>query len=76
MKIGISYQTTTLTRFCDKSCGTSVAQMTEHSTGNRKDMVSIPSGVEAFLFLQKISSRVTLSKYYKIQRLEQVETVL
>ena len=45
-----------LTSFCEKSCGTSVAQMTEHSTGNRKDLGSIPSGVEAFLFPQKISS--------------------
>ena len=27
--------------------------MTEHSTGNRKDLGSIPSGVEAFLFSQK-----------------------
>ena len=30
--------------------------MIEHSTGNRKDLGSIPSGVEAFLFSQKISS--------------------
>ena len=44
-----------LTSFCEKGCGTSVAQMTEHSTGNRKDLGSIPSGVEAFLFSQKIS---------------------
>ena len=43
-----------LTSFCEKSCGTSVAQMTEHSTGNQKDLGSIPSGVKAFLFSQKI----------------------
>ena len=40
----------------EKLCGTSVAQMIEHSTGNRKVLGSIPSGVEAFLFSQKISS--------------------
>ena len=34
--------------------------MTEHSTGNRKDLGSIPSGVEAFLFSQKISSKIIL----------------
>ena len=53
---GTSVAELALTSFCEKSCGTSVAQMTEHSTGNRKDLGSIPSGVEAFLFSQKISS--------------------
>ena len=40
-------------RFHCRFCGTSVAQMIEHSTGNRKVLGSIPSGVEAFLFSQK-----------------------
>ena len=36
----------------------SVAQMIEHSTGNRKVLGSIPSGVEAFLFSQKNFSNI------------------
>ena len=57
---GTSVAELALTSFCVKSCGTSVAQMTEHSTGNRKDLGSIPSGVEAFLFSHKISSKLFL----------------
>ena len=37
--------------------------MTEHSTGNRKDLGSIPNGVEAFLFSQKISSKIKLKNF-------------
>ena len=44
--------------------GTSVAQMIEHSTGNRKVLGSIPSGVEAFLFTQKKISNLFVY-YYK-----------
>ena len=51
-------------RFCEKSYGTSVAQMTENSTGNRKDLGSIPSGVEAFLFSQKMSLKKQIFAYY------------
>ena len=42
--------------------------MTEHSTGNRKDLGSIPSGVEAFLFSQKISSKIILKKFDLVLR--------
>ena len=37
----------------EKLCGTSVAQMIEHSTGNWKVLGSILSKVEAFLFHRK-----------------------
>ena len=42
----------------EKFCGTSVAQIIEHSTGNQKVLGSIPSGVEAFLFSQKKFSNI------------------
>ena len=60
----ISFAELALTRFCEKSCGTSVDQMTEHLTGNRKDLGSIPRGVEVFLFSQKISPIIL--KYFHL----------
>ena len=38
------------------------------STGNRKDLGSIPSGVEAFLFSQKISSIIIFEKSHLVLR--------
>ena len=40
----------------------------EHSTGNRKDLGSLPSGVEAFLFSQKISSIIIIKKFHLVLR--------
>ena len=51
----------------EKFCGTSIAQMIEHSTGNRKDLGSIPSEVEALLFSQKKKFKYILKIKWKLE---------
>ena len=46
--------------FCEKKKASTPLGTERYSTGNRKNLGSIPSGVEAFLFSQKIPSKIIL----------------